>query len=409
MTRRPSILFVNQHYWPDVAATGQVLSDLAEYLVAEGYRVGVLCSRGRYEGGRVDAPDREIRRGVEVTRVRAPGLDRKRHAARLLEYGAFLAQVAARIASGPRWDLVVLLTTPSMLPVSGWIAGRLRGAPYAVWSMDVHPEIEVALGILPGIASRSLRPLDRASHARARFVVALGACMRDRLVEKGVPEPLIRTIPVWSRKDELGPVARAENELATELGIGDEFVVMYSGNAGLAHRFDEVLGAIERMADEPGLEFVFVGGGPRKDEILARAGSVRNFRYLGYQPRGRLSRSLSLGDVHLLTMRGDMAGLVVPVKLYGIMAAARPVVMVGPRASETARTIERERIGRVIDPAEHGAASTDVLVETLNELREDPRGRERMWSRARAAFLERYERAACCARWESLIRETVRT
>ena len=83
MTRRPSILFVNQHYWPDVAATGQVLSDLAEYLVGEGYRVGVLCSRGRYEGGRVEAPDREIRRewiqrildhdGYEIGGVKDPG------------------------------------------------------------------------------------------------------------------------------------------------------------------------------------------------------------------------------------------------------------------------------------------------------------------------------------------------
>lgn len=408
MTTRPSILFVNQHYWPDVAATGQILSDLAEYLVADGCRVGVLCSRGSYEGGRVEAPDREIRRGVEVTRVPSPGFGRRRHSGRLLEYAAFLAQVAGRLASGPRWDLVVLLTTPSMLPVSGWVAGRMRGRPYAIWSMDVHPEIEVALGILPGVASRTLRPFDRASYGRAEFVVALGACMKDVLVEKGVPETLIRTIPVWSRKDELEPIERVDNDLAAELEIRDEFVVMYSGNAGLAHRFDEVLGAIERLEDEPGLEFVFIGGGPRKAEILARADGVRNFRYLGYQPRGELARSLSLGDVHLLTMRGDMAGLVVPVKLYGIMAAARPVVMVGPRGSETARTIERERIGRVIDPAEHGDAATDVLVETLRELREDVRGRQRMGSRARAAFLERYERAACCARWERLLRETVR-
>lgn len=406
MTLRPSILFVNQHYWPDVAATGQILSDLAEFLVAEGYEVGVLCSRGGYEGGRLKAPDREIRRGVRVMRVPSPGFGRRSHRGRFADYAAFLGQVAARLASGRRWDLVVLLTTPSMLPVSGWIAERVRGRRYAIWSMDVHPEIEVALGILPSAIARVLGPFDRASHGRAEFVVALGSCMKERLIAKGVPGSSIETIPVWSR-DELEPVERADNELASDLGIEDEFVVMYSGNAGLAHGFEEVLEAMERLEDEPGIEFVFIGGGPRRAEILARAGRNRNFRYLDYQPRSALGRSLSLGDVHLLTLRGDMAGLVVPVKLYGIMAAARPVVMVGPRGSDTARTIEQERIGYVIDPEEPGAAATERLVETLRELRADPTERWRMGLRGRAAFLERYERAACCASWELLIRDVL--
>ena len=407
MTRKPSILFVNQHYWPDVAATGQILSDLAEHLVGRGFDVGVLCSQGAYEGGRVDAPAREIRRGVRVTRLPSPALGRRSHAGRLLEYLAFLAQVAARLATGRRRDLVVLLTTPSMLPVSGWVAGRVRGRRYAVWSMDVHPEVEVALGILPRWIARALAPLDRASHRRAEFVVALGPRMRERLVDKRVPESSIRTIPVWSHDVEPDGAKRADNALARELGIGDEFVVMYSGNAGLAHRFEEVLQAMDRLADDPAMEFVFVGGGPRKAEILARAGHNRNFRYIDYRPRRDLADSLTLADVHLLTLRGDMAGLVVPVKLYGIMAAGRPVVMVGPRKSESGRTIEEAGIGHVIDPDEDGPAAMERLVGTLRELRADPEERRRMGRRAREAFRTTFERGVCCAEWERVIRETI--
>jgi glycosyltransferase involved in cell wall biosynthesis len=323
----------------------------------------------------------------------------------VLEYAAFLAQVAARLATGRRWDLVVLLTTPSMLPVSGWVARRARGRRYAVWSMDVHPEVEVALGILPPWVARALGPLDRASHRRAEFVVALGPCMKARLVGKGIPESTIRTIPVWSHDVEPDGAGRSGNALAREIGIGDEFVVMYSGNAGLAHRFDEVLDAIQRMRDDPGLKFIFVGGGPRKAEILARAGGNGNFRYIDYRPRRDLADSLTLGDVHLLTLRGDMAGLVVPVKLYGIMAAGRPVVMVGPRGSESGRTIEESGIGYVIDPDEDRAA--ERLVDILRALREDPEGRRRMGQKAREAFLVKYERGVCCAEWERVIQEAI--
>ena len=407
MTRKPSILFVNQHYWPDVAATGQILSDLAEHLVGKGFDVGVLCSQGAYEGGRLDAPPREIRRGVRVTRLRSPALGRRSHIDRLLEYLAFLAQVAARLTIGRRQDLVVLLTTPSMLPVSGWVAGLLRGCRYAVWSMDVHPEVEVALGILPRWIARALEPLDRASHRRAEFVVALGPRMKERLVDKGVAESAIRTIPVWSHDVEPDGAGRRGNALARELGIRDEFVVMYSGNAGLAHRFEEVLQAMDRLADDTEMEFVFVGGGPRKGEILARAGGNRNFRYLDYRPRRDLADSLTLADVHLLTLRGDMAGLVVPVKLYGIMAAGRPVVMIGPRRSESGRTIEEVGIGHVIDPDEESSSATELLVDTLRALRADPEGRRRMGERARDAFRARFERGICCAEWERVIREAI--
>jgi glycosyltransferase involved in cell wall biosynthesis len=212
---------------------------------------------------------------------------------------------------------------------------------------------------------------------------------------------------VWSHDVQPDGVGRASNALASELGIRDEFVVMYSGNAGLAHRFEEVLDAMDRLRDDPGMEFVFVGGGPRKAEILGRAGAIRNFRYIDYRPRRDLADSLTLADVHLLTLRGDMAGLVVPVKLYGIMAAGRPVVMVGPRGSESGRTIEEAGIGHVIDPDEEGPAAGERLVETLRALRDDPAERRRMGDRAREAFRARFERGVCCDEWERVIRQAI--
>lgn len=403
------LLFVNQHYWPDVAATGQYLTDLAEYLAVCGHDVTVLCSQGKYAGGgSLEAKAREERRGVEIVRLAGTGFGRMRRGGRLIDYVSFLTRALARMVRSRRYDLVVLLTTPSLLGVTGMLSRSLRGQRYAIWSMDIHPDIEERLGIIPKAGvSRIFHAIGDASYRKAEFVVVLGSCMREVLAQKGVPDDVMHTIPVWSRRDQVEPIPKAANPIVEDLGLRGRFVVMYSGNAGLAHRFREVFGAIDRMKN-PAPEWVFVGDGPRKREILERVGgTVPNFRYLDYWPREMLKYSLSVGDVHLITMRDDMAGLVVPSKLYGIMAAGRPVVFVGPRRSETARTIEGEGIGRVIDPQEEGDDATERLVEALTDLRDRPDERRRLGVRAREVFLEKFERNVCCGQWEKLIRGAV--
>lgn len=405
---RRSLLFVNQHYWPDVAATGQHLTDLAEYLAADGFEVTVWCSQARYLGGGLPAPRRETRNRVRIRRLRSTRFGRGHLVGRAVDYLSFYTAVFTRLLTGPRYHRVVFLTTPSILSFVGHLVRRLRRQPYGVWSMDVHPEIEEALGIFPPGRpfTRLLHAASRAGDGNADFVVALGPWMKRRLVEKGVAPERLHTIPVWSRKEEIYPVPRGSNALARDLDLDDRFVVMYSGNAGLAHRFSEVLEAMRRLRDDREILFLFVGGGPRRAEIQAYAERhrIENFRYLDYFPRERLHESLSLGNVHLLTLRSDMAGLAVPGKLYGIMAAGRPVVMVGPRASEHGELIADSRIGRLVDPEAPGQDAPARLVEILLRLKNDPDQRASMGRRARELFLDQYEREICCARWAELLR-----
>jgi glycosyltransferase involved in cell wall biosynthesis len=193
---------------------------------------------------------------------------------------------------------------------------------------------------------------------------------------------------------------------------------MYSGNAGVAHRFDEVLAAMKRLDGHPHIRFVFVGEGPRKKQIqhFVDQEGLSNFRYLPYFPKEQLKYSLSLADVHLLTLRNDMAGIAVPNKLYGIMAARRPVLMVGPEASEPGETIQRHQAGQVVDPSRAGNASNAVqaLYTTLLHFYSDDKTCSRFGENGRAAFLDQYEREVASQKWHRLLvglvqeKETVR-
>ena len=412
MADRPSVLFVNQHYWPDFASTGQHLTDLAEHLAASGFDVSVLCGRGAYLAGELESPARETRNGVDITRVRTTSFGRARHIGRIADYGAFYSQVLARLLTGPRYDLVVVLTTPPLLSFAASLAKKARGQRYAIWSMDLHPDAEVAIGMLEegSGAARALHAMNDAGYRGADLVVDLGFRMKERIETKGVAVDRLKTIEVWSDGEEVYPVEPADNPIRRELGLrDDQFVVMYSGNAGLAHHFDEVLEVMRRMKDDDRAFFLFVGSGPRRAEIeaFAETHALSNFRYAGYFPREQLAESRSVGDVHLLTLRDAMAGIAVPGKLYGIMAAGRPVVVVGPERSEPARTVEEAGVGVTIDPADRAGA--DRLETALRALADDPEERRALGARAREHFLAHYDRPILCDAWADTLREHVGT
>ena len=407
----PSLLFVNQHYWPDVASTGQHLTDLAEHLAAHGYRVGVLCSRGNYVSGRVPAPLRETHNGVAITRVRTTGFGRARHVGRLIDYFSFYIHVLwAIVRPGPSHpDVVIFLTTPPMLSVLGWIAKRLRGQRYGIWSMDLHPDAEIASGMLrPGAGlTRLLVGLDRKGLQNADFVVDLGRHMKKRLIDHGVAPERCYTIPVWSRKEEIEPIPRATNPLIDELGLRDKFVVMYSGNAGLVHEFAPILEAMRLTKDDDRIFWLFVGDGPRRVEIeqFISRNEIRNARYRGYFARQQLKYSLSVADAHLISLRAQFVGISVPGKLYGIMACGRPAIFVGPEGSDTGETIQQAGCGICLDPTRSDEATR--LVTVLHRWLDNSDDAMALGMRGREAFIRAYERDPCCAHWVRLLDEAL--
>lgn len=403
-----TLLFVNQHYAPDVAATGQCLADLTEHLVRDGYEVEVLAGRTNYDAGRVEAPAREVRNGVHVTRVSTTAFGRTTHLGRVIDYASFYVGVLVRLLFGKRYDGVVFLTTPPLISIVGRVARALRGQRYAIWSMDLHPEAEIAAGMLAerSTVARALAWLDARAYRGADFVIDLGAYMRERVLRKGVPASRARTINIWGGRGDSTPVI-GPNPLTTHLGLEDRFVVMYSGNAGIVHDFGAIFQAMRELRDDPRVFFLFVGDGPRRAEVeaFARAESIENFVYRDYFPRELIRHSLSVADVHLISLRQEFVGISVPSKLYGAMASARPIIFIGPRACETADAIRDARCGITVDPRSDGdVAAGKRLAEILRGWADVRSVREELGARGRCAFLERYDHQLSCASFETVVR-----
>ena len=400
---RLRVLFVNRYYAPDMSGTSQMLTDLAEGLARSGIEVSVVCGRQLYENPEAALPPHEVIRGVRVWRVRTARFGRGKLSGRVLDYATFYFSATQALLQHTRHcDVIVTKTDPPLLSLIGSFVARRRGVVCINWLQDIYPEIASRLTLSPlprALESRLAAWRDRSLTAAATNVV-LGTRMRDYLVSRGVPPERISVGENWADEGTISRLPVAASVLRQRLELADRFVVAYSGNLGRAHDMETLLAAAQALRDDPGTVFLLTGSGAnmRALETVARQQQLAQMLFLPYQPRVQLTDSLAAGDVHLVTLRPQLEGLIVPSKLYGILAAGRPVVFIGDPAGELAQLIGERRIGFSVacgDGAE--------LCRALRSLRDDPAERERMGARARALFEERYTLAGALVRWRSLL------
>jgi glycosyltransferase involved in cell wall biosynthesis len=393
------VLLLNQFFHPDLSAAAQIATDLAEDLVDGGFEVTALASRGSYLGGGKLAA-RDLHRGIAIVRLPATSLGKRTLFHRAIDYASFYAAAASRLATLPKHDVLIVLTTPPLIAAMGLVAKALKGTRLVYWVQDLYPDVAVAVKALrrSSLAARTMAAASRMVMRRADAVVALGEEMRQRCIAAGALPQRAVVIPNWSDSYAVRPVARDANGLRQQLANGARTVVMYSGNIGRGHDVATMIGAARILRDSRDISFVFIGDGARRREVEAAARELPNLRLAPYQPRDKLSESLSAGDLHLISLLPEVEGLIEPSKLYGIMAAGRPALFVGPPGSEVARTIERERCGRVF---RNGDA--EGLAAAIHELAADPVERKAMGQRARAALEQRYSRSVATARFRELL------
>lgn len=394
----PSVVFLNRFYWPDVAATGQMLTDLAEDLAAMGWKVTVVTSAVDYRGEGARFAHEETRASVRILRVRGTRFGRHRVVGRLLDYASYLAGAGTRVLLLGRRDLVVAMSDPPFLSGVAVIAARLTGARAVYWVQDLFPQIAAKLGVMDerSLAYRASDRVARWLNQRCDLVIALGPRMARALVSAGARAERTAWVHNWADVSAIRPLRPADNPFLNAHGLAGKFVILYSGNAGRAHSFNAVLHAARALRADYETIFMFIGGGMRFPELrtIAERESLRNIRFLGYLPREQLSFSLSAASVSLVTEDPGVEGLLVPSKTYGILASGRPLIFLGSPASDVARIVDEANCGVVLSP-DDGVG----LVQLIAALRDDPARLAAMGANARGAAERIYGRHRATKRW----------
>jgi glycosyltransferase involved in cell wall biosynthesis len=396
--RKPRLLVLNQYYWPGVEATAQLLTELCEAL-AEDLDVKVVTG---VLHGHEDEPRRTVHNGVEIARVRSTSFERSRIFARAANYASYMTSALLRGVRGPRPDVVLCMTDPPIVADIALLVARRYRAPLVVISQDVFPEIAVQLKRLENPALMSmLRGLVRVYLRRADRIVAIGDTMRSRLEEKGARPERLRVIPNWVDTRRLTPL-EGGNAWRSSGGLDDKFLVMHSGNVGHAQDLDSLVRAATFLRDLDDVLILIIGMGARHAELVALAELLEvdhvQFRY--YQSRAVLPQSLSAADVHVVGLAPGLAGYVVPSRLYGILAVARPVIVAADAESETAQVVEHVGCGVVVPPGR-----PELLAGAIRDSHDGKYDLEAMGARGREWVEREADRSVAVRRYRDLLLE----
>jgi glycosyltransferase involved in cell wall biosynthesis len=337
-----------------MVATAQHLADWSEHLISRGHDVTVISSRSVYGQQGANLPKRDSYKGVKIYRAGSNLFKKGRILTRLIDFGLFHALALHRSLILPRQDVVVCLTTPPFIGVVGMLTKSIRGSKYIQYEMDLYPDVPIALGVMRknSLTSRLFEAIHRKLLRSADRVIVLGRCMQKVIESKNIPAAKLALITPWADPDQIAPVPRDTNPFRLQHNLAGKHIIMYSGNLGLGHDIATMQQAILQLQNSPdprdqACHFVFIGGGRRMQEIERFVAEHRltNLLLLDYQPREQLAETLSAADVHLITQAAGTSGLIVPSKFYGILAAGRPSIYIGPPDAEVACVIAESNLG----------------------------------------------------------------
>lgn len=398
------ILMVSLNYAPELTGIGKYTTEQAEWLAARGHSVRVIAAPPYYpawrigDGYRAWQYRREQINGVDVWRAPIWIPSKLSGLRRLVHLASFAASTLPLLARQLAWrpDVVFMVEPPLMCAPATTLFSRVVGARSWLHVQDYEVDAAFALGLLKRpwlrrLATRFERLLLRQQHR----VSSISTNMVALAVSKGVPAARTALLPNWTVLHDTAPdAARAMRQ---ELGVPDGAVLaLYSGNMGAKQGLEHLSAAATRLCDRADIHFVFCGDGGGRADLQAACAGLRRVRFLPLQSNERFPALLAAADIHLLPQRADVTDLVMPSKLTGMLASARPVVTTAAQGSALADVVAR--CGIVVPPGDDAA-----FADAIAALADTPDQRAALGAAGLAWARQHLERDAVLGQFEQTL------
>jgi glycosyltransferase involved in cell wall biosynthesis len=398
---------ITQFYPPDYAATGQLIEELAKKLSELGLDVKVFTGQPGYAFQKKSAPAVEILERLKIKRSRVARMWHQRIRGKAASGFLFCLRAGIHLLKkSNRGDVLLVTTAPPFLPVIGLLANLFFKLPYVCLLYDIYPDIAVELNVVSPHhwVVKLWNFINKLSWKRAKNIIVLSSTMKERIVAK-CPEIAnkIDVIHNWADPNLIVPIAKEDNWFARQLDSIERFTVLYSGNLGRCHDLETVMEAAKILQKEP-IEFVFVGNGAKSKicQSKVQEWELQNCRFLPYQDKENLPYSLTAGDLSLVSISAGIEGLVAPSKLYGALAAGRPIAAICEPHSYLCELLDDAKCGTTVD---NGDAQS--LAEFIRQLAKDRDLCDRMGKAGRSYLMSHFTLEIIAREYASLLIRSV--
>lgn len=374
MGTKKKLLVYAHYYHPDVASTGQILQELCEGM-KEQFDITVICVVPSYSGTveekyKTHKYYNENINGIKAIRVRVPEFTKGNKKSRIINLVAYFFRAIWATLKLEKQDYIYAISQPPILGgVLGVIGKWLKGGKFIYNIQDFNPEQTMAVGYSKNkLILKVAMAVDKLSCSQADKVIVVGRDMVETLKArfKGQKVPKYAFINNWIDEKQIYPLP--ENDLKVldfkkRYGLEGKMVIMYSGNIGLYYDLENLIKVIGRFKDRDDVIFAFVGDGTKKQylETYVKENKLKNVKFIPYQDKADLNYSLNAGDVHWVVNAKGIKGVSVPSKLYGVLAAGKPVLGVLENGSEARLIIEDCNCGVCIEPENYEKIYEEII------------------------------------------------
>lgn len=396
------------NYYPDKLGNAPLMTGLAEGLVQRGHRVTVVCAFPHHETGRIDPAwqgklfARDQHNGVRIIRtyIYAPegGM-----VAKMANYASFTAAALAAASTVRGVDVIFTPSPPLTLGIVDEALARIKRVPFVYNLQDLFPEAAVRLGVLtnPKVIAGFER-LEKWVYRKAHHLSVISEGFRQHLLAHGVPDEKISVIPNYTDTTFIQPRPHAGNPFRAAHGLDDTFVVQFSGRMGYSQGLETVIAAWRMLSDLPDLRLMMVGDGQAQEMVAAELKGDPRAVVLPTQPREALPDLLAASDVGLAPLRHGMAGTSVPSKMFGIMAAGRPVIAGVDAGSDADLMVQAAGSGVVVEPEDPAA-----LADAIRALATDRKEARAMGERARRYVVDHHSNTVVVDQYEAMLQAVI--
>jgi glycosyltransferase involved in cell wall biosynthesis len=404
-----NIAYYTHYFMPEIGAPSARVYDMARQWLKQGHQTKVVTCFPNHPTGKV-YPD--YRLGLRQKEI-LDGITVHRHLTYVTPNSGFLKKTIGHISFLPaalflstpwmgRTDVVIGTSPTFFAAMAAASAGVFWRVPFVMEVRDLWPAAVAELGVIRNrVVLDLLERLELSLYRQAKLVITVTRSFRENIISRGIPAEKVHTITngadveFWNVPDK-GESATA---LRHRLGLDGRFVVLYIGAHGISQGLGSIIQSAQQLQDDDHIQFVFVGEGAEKNQLIKQAEQARltNIQFLDPVDKPLVRDFYTMADVCLVPLRNvPLLQTFIPSKMFEILAMARPVV--ASVAGEAADILKQSGAAMVVPPGDSVAIASSV-----RQLAANPDVARTMGVQGRQFVIEHYSRSSLAMRYEALL------